>query len=326
MPRRHQLVSNEAELRSSISRAVSSASGHLQVQLSGDIQLTQSLVLTAPVHIHGRCGTSEGPCTISAAAPPPAQPEREAWPLLVVSGPAAHVQLQDLKLTGARGGALLAANQSWVDLRGVELAGNFASEGGGLAAQTQARVTLVGCSLHNNTATGAGGGIAGSGGVWIHLRRSLVSGNSAPRGAGIYLAGGAKLTSAQSEVAGNAPHSVGGAACEAAAAAEDVLMQLGSSAWFEPLPGSSSSIVGGEVQPLGALGGRHLHRSAAPVQHEGSLAAEQQADSQGSMAAASGGLGGRSAVAAAEHMQPSEFWGRGCALAAGLCCGSEQQW
>lgn len=259
---------SEAELRAALSSGWAAV-----VQLTADIQLSAPLVVTRPARIQGRCdatGGGSGRCTLRTAPPgawPAAAAAAAAAPLLLAAGPAAVVGLEDLSITGGRGGAVAAANHSFLTLERVELLGNAGVEGGGASGLGHARLNLVDCVVQNNTASVAGGGLYAAGGARVRLLRSVVAGNAAPRGGGVLVTSGASLTSRESEVTNNAQEPAVGArlgspsaAAEgaegAAAAGADVSVEAGAAAWFDLLPaaGRFSSSGGGEVGQRGPAG------------------------------------------------------------------------
>ncbi|KAL4424301.1 hypothetical protein ABPG75_001602 [Micractinium tetrahymenae] len=270
-------VASEAELRAALAAAGLGFAERRPVQLTADIQLSATLVISAPVRLQGACDRRQR-CTLAAA------PGGGGVPLLHVTGPAAVVELANLELTGGVGGGslaggLTASNHSMVDLVNVRLAGNAAASGGALRADSHARLGLAGCEVEGNTAQQAGGAIFAHS-AWLHLERTSVHGNSAAEGAGIALAGGSRLTARQSQLAGNVlAASAGGAAgsdgstervAAAAAAGADLLLLDGdnSAAYLEPLPAAGElSVRGGEPRQLALLAG-NSQGTGAPQLHK----------------------------------------------------------
>ena len=127
------------------------------VQLTADIELRSTLVITSPVRLQGNCPNAPGGrCTLrGSAAATDAAPQ--PLPLVHISGPAAVVELANMELTGGRGsgslaGGLTASNHSLVDLVAVRLAGNVGTSGGAVRIDSHARLTLTGCEVAGNTA------------------------------------------------------------------------------------------------------------------------------------------------------------------------------
>lgn len=136
------------------------------VQLTADIQLSATLLISRPVRVQGRCldsgsnsiGGGSRRCVLSGGGG-----DGASLPLLHVTGPAAIVELAHLELSGGVGsgslaGALTASNHSMVELVGVKLSGNAAASGGAVRVDSHARLGMTGCQLEGNTAeVGAGG-------------------------------------------------------------------------------------------------------------------------------------------------------------------------
>lgn len=144
-------VASEAELRAALAAAGLGFAERRPVQLTADIQLSSTLVISAPVRLQGACGTDRRQrCVLSTA-------HGSGVPLLHVTGPAAVMELANVELTGGMGagslaGGLTASNHSMVDLVNVRLAGNAAASGGALRADSHARLGLAGCEVEGNTA------------------------------------------------------------------------------------------------------------------------------------------------------------------------------
>lgn len=144
-------MASEAELRAALAAAGLGYAERHAVQLTADIELSSTLVITAPVRLQGACGVDRRQRCVLVAAP------GAAVPLLHITGPAAVVELANLELTGGVGarslaGGLTASNHSMADLVNVRLTGNAAASGGALRADSHAQLGLAGCEVEGNTA------------------------------------------------------------------------------------------------------------------------------------------------------------------------------
>lgn len=159
------------------------------IQLTKDIVLTKTLVISSPIHIIGDCSSNyESRCIITS---------RAEVPLLHISGPAAFVRLHSLDLAGGTGnftlaGALTASDSAIVELDHCSISRNTVS---GLRVNPTAFVTARSLSVGGNSASNCGGGIILSGGK-LHLQSSTVTGNVAPSGGGVCVVDGGRLTAA----------------------------------------------------------------------------------------------------------------------------------
>ena len=153
-------VATERQLRAALGTADLGWRDRRAVQLTADIQLSATLVISSPVRLQGNCANAaNGRCTLRGTA--------DGVPLVHVAGPAAVVELANLELvggvgTGSLAGGLTASNHSMVDLVAVRLAGNAAASGGAARVDTHARLALTGCELVDNAAQVRGHGVAGS--------------------------------------------------------------------------------------------------------------------------------------------------------------------
>lgn len=144
-------VATEQQLRAALVSADLGWRDRRAVQLTADIQLSAPLLINGPARLQGSCGSSRSRCRLqgSGAARP--------LPLLLISGPAAIVELANLELSGGVGsaslaGGLTASNHSMVDLVGVRLTGNSAASGGGARVDSHARLGMTGCEVDGNMA------------------------------------------------------------------------------------------------------------------------------------------------------------------------------
>lgn len=157
---------SEEQLRAALAAADLGWRDRRVVQLTAHIELSSTLVITAPVRLQGNCaGAQGGRCTLLASAAD-AGGAPQPLPLVHVTGPAAVVELANLELAGGRGsaslaGGITASNHSLVDLVAVRLAGNGGAAGGGARVDSHARLSLTGCEVAGNTAqVGAWHGMA----------------------------------------------------------------------------------------------------------------------------------------------------------------------
>ncbi|PSC74203.1 root cap family [Micractinium conductrix] len=284
-------VGSEAELQAALAAPSRGWDGAV-VQLSADIELTSTLLISGPLRLQGSCGRGEEGrarrCVlrrVPAAAAATASP----LPLLHISGPSAVVEIANLELldgvgAGSLAGCLTASNHSLVDLVGVRLAGCRGASGGALRADSHARLGLAGCDVVDNVAQQAGGA------AYVHsaqlrLDRTTVSGNSAAEGGGVCLAGGSRLEATRSRLAGNRL-TAGGAAAASAMAGADLLVvdPHTSAAYFQPLPAAGElSVRGAEPLPLALSdadrGSGELHQLHEAGARSG-VAQQQQQQSQ----------------------------------------------
>ena len=106
-------VVSEVQLRQVVEQATSSWSGALVVQLAASLELTRTLVISTPVVVQGRCeGGSR--CVLKWGSAASSSDGGLVSPMVLVTGPAAAVQVEDVLLQGATNGALLVANFSQV--------------------------------------------------------------------------------------------------------------------------------------------------------------------------------------------------------------------
>lgn len=159
-------VGSEAELLAALAAAGQGWGDSRVVQLTSDIQLSATLVISGPLRLQGACGSSQGSkagaqrCILRGAGGTGSSSDDAGAggvPLIHITGPAAVVEIANLELTGGVGagslaGGLTASNHSLVDLVGVRLAGNSAASGGALRADSHAHLALTGCQVQGNTA------------------------------------------------------------------------------------------------------------------------------------------------------------------------------
>lgn len=146
-------MASEQALRAALSAADLGWSDRRVVQLTADISLSATVVISGPVRLQGNCAGAEGSrCALRGGGD-----DAHPVPLLHVTGPAAVVELANLELVGGVGagslaGALTASNHSLVDAVGVRLAGNTAASGGAARIDSHARLALTACELMDNSA------------------------------------------------------------------------------------------------------------------------------------------------------------------------------
>ena len=146
-------VGSEQALRAALASADLGWRDRRVVQLTADIALSATLVISGPVRLQGNCAGAEGArCVLRGALPVDA-----SLPLLHVTGPAALVELANLELAGGVGagslaGGLTVSNHSLVEAVGVRLAGNTAASGGAARVDSHARLVLTACELADNAA------------------------------------------------------------------------------------------------------------------------------------------------------------------------------
>lgn len=152
-------VGSEAELQAALAAPSRGWDGAV-VQLSADIELTSTLLISGPLRLQGSCGRGEegrARRCVLRRAPAAAAATASPLPLLHISGPSAVVEIANLELldgvgAGSLAGCLTASNHSLVDLVGVRLAGCRGASGGALRADSHARLGLAGCDVVDNVA------------------------------------------------------------------------------------------------------------------------------------------------------------------------------
>lgn len=148
-------VGSEEQLRAALAAADLGWRDRRVVQLTADIQLSSTLVITRPVQLQGNCPSAQGSrCTLRGSA---ADTALQPLPLVHVTGPAAVVELANLELVGGHGsaslaGGLTASNHSLVDLVAVRLADNVGTAGAGARVDSHARLALTRCEVAGNNA------------------------------------------------------------------------------------------------------------------------------------------------------------------------------
>lgn len=263
-------VASEQQLRTALGRADLGWRDRRAVQLTADIQLSNTLVIQAPIRLQGHCpGAQGGRCTLRGAGS-----GAGGAPLVHIVGPGAVVKLANLELVGGVGsgslaGGITASNHSIVDLVAVRLAGHTGASGGAARIDSHARLALTGCEVVNNmaqvqgrccacwacsgfslcetaddapplplvlsTLQDLGGAVYVHSGV-LHLDQTSVRGNIAPQGGGITLAGSSRLTASWSQLSGNR------LSVSSDQAGADLLLADGndSVAYLEPMPKAGS--------------------------------------------------------------------------------------
>ena len=149
-------ISSEAQLRAAL--AAGWAGDARTLQLTADIELSSTLVISGPVRMQGNCQSSEhSRCALRRSAAAAAAGAPQPLPLVHATGPAAVVELANLELAGGQGagdlaGGITASNHSLVDLVAVRLAGNAGAAGGAARVDSHARLALTGCEVVGNSA------------------------------------------------------------------------------------------------------------------------------------------------------------------------------